>query len=309
MERQIQVMLAQADQYMRLANWRGAIDLCRSALTIDPDHAQAHALLALALLGAKRLAGAEIESRLALTSDPDLALAHYAAASVLFARRKLDDAWAHCLIALQANTHDVDAHVLGASIRDLRGEPGAARELLEQALAIEPAHTDALVRFARLELDAHRYDLAARYADEALRTKPEDIGAHVIAGFVELVRGDDARAEEHARFALNQDSTDRSALHLWAAIKAHRSWTLGLWWRLNTWVSLRSERGQIAMLIGSFVVVQLAIILSGAVGLPMLERFLRWSWLGFCAYTWFAPELFKRWLANDLGKVTLDPDY
>ena len=69
------------------------------------------------------------------------------------------------------------------------------------------------------------------------RSKPEDLDAHVIAGLVDLVRGDDEAAERHARFALTQDSTDRDALQLWASIKARRSWTLGLWWRFNAWIS------------------------------------------------------------------------
>ncbi len=33
------------------------------------------------------------------------------------------------------------------------------------------------------------------------------------------------------------------------------------------------------------------------------------AWLGLCAYTWFAPELFRRMLARSLGTVRLDPDF
>jgi tetratricopeptide (TPR) repeat protein len=308
-ERQIEALLEQADVQMRLVNWRGAIDLLRRALAIDPDHARAHAMLALALLGARRLAGAEIEARLALASGGDESLCHYAAAAVLRAQRKLDEAWEHCQIALEADSTDVDTHVLAAGIRDLRGEVSEARALLTAALALEPSHAGALTRLARLELDAHRYDEAARYIDQALRAKPDDLDAHVVAGYIDLVRGDDAGAEGHARFALTQDASERDALQLWAAIKARRSWTLGLWWRLNAWISLRSEGGQLAVLIGSFVLVQVAIILAAAADLELLEKVLYWGWLGFCGYTWIAPGLFKRMLERDLGSVELDPDF
>jgi tetratricopeptide (TPR) repeat protein len=308
-EREVEALIEQADVQMRLAHWRGAIDLLRRALAIDPDHARAHAMLAFALLGAKRLAGAEIECRLALALDGNEPFCHHAAAAVLRAQRKLDEAWAHCQIALEADGTDADVHVLAAGIRDLRGEISEARALLAGALALEPTHAGALTRFAGLELDAHRYDEAARYIGEALRARPDDLEAHVVAGLVALVRGDDAGAEEHARFALSQDATDRDALGLWAAIKAHRSWTLGLWWRLNAWISLRSEGGQIAVLIGSFMIVQIALILAVAADLELAEKILYWGWLGFCAYTWIAPGLFKRMLERDLGSVVLDPDF
>lgn len=308
-DRQVEALLEQADLRMQMLDWRGAIDLLRSALAIDPDHARAHAILAMALLGAKRLPGAEIEARLALTLDGGLPFCHYAAASVLAAQRKLQDAWEHCQVALQSDSTDADVHVLGAWICELRGEHAQARELLREALELESNHVGALTRFARLELDARHLDEAERYASEALRAKPADVDAHVVAGLIALVRGDDVKAEEHARFALNQESTDRDALQLWAAIKAHRSWTLGVWWRFNAFVSLRSESGQIGLLIGSFVLAQLAIILVGAAGYPTLERILQLGWLGFCAYTWLAPELFKKLLARDLGRVELDPDF
>jgi tetratricopeptide (TPR) repeat protein len=307
--RQIDALLEQADVQMRLVNWRGAIDLLRRALALDPDHARAHAMLALALLGAKRLAGAEIEYRLALALEGNEPLCHYAAAAVLRAQRRLHEAWEHCEIALQTDATDVDVYVLGAGIRDLQGDTGGARALLVQALEREPAHAGALTRFARLELDAHHYEEAARYIDEALRVRPDDIDAHVVAGFIDLARGDDAGAEGHARFALAQDATERAALQLWAAIKARRSWTLGLWWRVNAWISLRSERGQLALLMGSFVVVQVAIILAAAADLELVEKVLSWGWLAFCAYTWIAPGLFKRMLERDLGSVVLDPDF
>jgi Flp pilus assembly protein TadD len=308
-ERQVEVLLEQADAQMRLSNWRGAIDYLRRALAIDPDHTRAHAMLALALLGARRLAGAEIEFRLALTLGGGDPFCHYAAAAVLRAQRKLDEAWEHCEIALEGDPTDADTHVLAAGVRELRGELTEARLLIARALELEPAHASALTRLARLELDAHNYDDAAHAIEQALRASPEDLDAHVVAGLIDLVRGDPASAESHARFALGQDAADRDALNLWAAIKARRSWTLGLWWRFNAWVSLRSEGGQVALLIGSFVVVQVAIILATAADLELLEKVLGWAWLGFCAYTWIAPGMFKRMLERDIGSVELDPDF
>lgn len=308
-QRQVEVLLEQADVQRRLANWKGAIELLQRALAYDPNHARAHASLALALLGARRVAGAGVEVGLALVFDADDPFCHYAAAEVRIAERKLDDAWSHCLVAIHAASHDADYHVLGARIRHLRGELAEARELLAEALEREPGHTDALVELARIALEARELEAAARHAEEALQGSPTDVDAHVVAGMIDLVRGDDASAENHARFALHQDSTDDGALHLWAAIKARRSPVLGVWWRFHAWVSIRSERGQLGLLIGSFVAVRIAIILAWHFELDALEAFLGYAWLGFCAYTWFAPALFRKLLERDLGTVVLDPDY
>lgn len=308
-DRQIQVLLEQAEVQRRLNNHKGAIELLQRALSLDPDHARAHAALALALLGAKRLPGAAIEARMAIHLDGNDAYCHYAAAAVMAAHRKLADAWSHCLVAIENDQHDVDARVLGAHIRTLRNEPVQARELLGEALELQPTHAGALTQLARHEYAVRDYDAAARRIHEALRSDPDDLEAHAVAGLIDLAKGDDGSAETHARFILSQDATDQGGLELWAAVKAHRSWALGVWWRLNVWVSNRSETGQMALLIGSFVVVRVAIILAGALDLDRVEWFLGWAWLGFCAYTWFAPELFKKMLQADLGSVHLDPRY
>ena len=308
-ERQIAVLLEEAWRRRQLGDWKGAIDLTRRALSIDPDHARAHSALALALLGARRLHGARIEAGAGLLLDGNDAWCHYAMAAVLLAERELDRAWEHCLVALETEVEDVDAYVLGAHIRVMRHELDEARELLDRALELEPAHADALTELARLELRVGRIEAAARRIDEALRAAPGYLEAHVVAGFVALRRGDVADAEGHAKFALTQDATDQGALELWTAIKARRSKTLGMWWRLNAFVSMRSERGQIAMLIGSFVIVRLAIILAGAAGYDGLEDGLSWAWMGFCAYTWYAPAMFRRMLQRDLDTVTLRRDF
>lgn len=308
-DRQIEILIEQANVQRGLSNWRGAIDLLQRALSLDPDHAHAHATLALALLGARRLPGAGIEARMALGLDGNDSFCHYAAAHVLYAERKLDDAWAHCLVAIEADQSDPETHVLGAAIRNLRGETTEARELLQTALELEPGHTAALTKLARMELEARNHDAAAGYAEQALRSSPSDSDAHIAAGLIDLARGNPASAEGHARFALGQDATDEGAIHLWAAIKAHRSPLLGLWWRFHMFVSMRTEAGELSLLIGSFVVVEILTILAGHFDLDRIKSIFDWGWLGFCAYTWFAPELFKRMLANDLGTVVLDPDF
>lgn len=308
-DRQFELLLAEADRRRRRGDHAGAIEKARRALSIDPDHARAHAVLALALLGARRLHGATIEVGLALAADGNDAFCHYAAAAVRRAERRLEDAWQHCLVALESDLQEIHAYVLGAAIRRLQGEHAAARELLDEALALRADHAGALTAYARLELDLGNVDEAQRRIDAALTAEPDHLEAHVVAGFVALHRGDVAIAEEHARYALAKSAADHDALVLWTAIKARKHPLLGLWWRFNSLLSLRSERGQLAILIGSFVVVRLLVILVGALGHDGWETALTYVWLAICAYTWLAPDLFRRMLKRELETVVLRPDY
>jgi Flp pilus assembly protein TadD len=308
-QRQISVLLEQAEVQRRLGNHRGATELAQRALTLDPDHAQAHAALAAILLDARRLVGAGLEVRTALALDAHDPYIHRVAAAVLTAERKLDDAWAHCLIALDGPAPAPEAFVLGARVRALQGERAHARELLHEALAIDAAHVGALTQLARLELSGGERDAAARLIALALEADPMDPAAHLAAGTIDLARGDAASAELHARFVLGLDATDRDALALWAAIQARRSWLLGAWWRWNMWLSQRDDRRQIALLIGAFLVVRIAVIVTDELGLEAVSRALRLGWLGLCVYTWFAPGMFRRMVARSLETVRLDPGF
>lgn len=308
-DRQFQVLLEQAEAQRRLQNYRGAIEMLQRALALDPDHARAHGALAISLLGARRLPGAQIEMRAALHLDGNDPYVHYVAAAVLRAARKLDEAWEHCLVALEDASADAATHVLGARIRILQGDRARARELLEQALALDGSDTGALTVLAELELESGELAGAAERIALALKLDPVDHDAHVVAGHIDLARGDVAAAEQHARFVLNQNASNESGLRLWTAIKARRSAVLGVWWRWNTWMSLRDDTRRIAVLLAMFVVMRVAIIVLDELGFESLARLLGLLWLGICAYTWFAPAIFERWMKAELGTVKLDPDF
>jgi tetratricopeptide (TPR) repeat protein len=191
----------------------------------------------------------------------------------------------------------------------LQGQRDAARALLDEALALAPDDPAVLAELARLALRDGQLDEATRWIDRALRAAPARAESHVVAGYIALRRGDVEAAESHARTALEADAGDRGALELWTAIKARRSVVLGLWWRFSAFVSLRSERHQLGILIGSFVAVRLAIIVAHAIGWEEVSTALYFGWLGFCAYTWVAPSLFRAALKRDLATVVLRDDY
>ena len=108
---------------------------------------------------------------------------------------------------------------------------------------------------------------------------------------------------------LRQNAVDPDGHELWAAVQARRSRLLGAWWRWNTWISLGHDRRRLALLMAGFILTRVAVIVTDELGLPGLSRAIGLTWLGFCAYTWFAPALFRRMVSRALEAVHLDPEF
>ena len=75
--------LRHAEALLRAGNSRGAIEPLRDALSMAPDQAYPHLLLAGALRGQRRLAGARHEAGRAIELEPTWAPAHLELAQVL----------------------------------------------------------------------------------------------------------------------------------------------------------------------------------------------------------------------------------
>ena len=239
-----------------------------------------------------------------LELDSGSTYCHYAMAAAAFANGKREVAWTCCHVALGGSV-DTDTqiaiHVLGARIREARGEIEPARDLFEHALALSPGRVATRVAAARFELAAGRLDAAARHADEALRRSGVDVAANVIAGEIDLRTGDLAAAERHAQFALLQDQLDHEALALWAAIKARKHAASGSMWRAFVWIATRNDAQQTRLLVGSYLVVQLLMILANAAGLPGVQGKLVWVWLGFLVGMYWGPVGLHKLLSRELG--------
>lgn len=299
-----------ADRQLRTGEWKEAVELLRRALVLDEAYAHAHAMLALALLVPNRLVGADAESKRALELAGGSPYCHYARAATAFARGRFEEAWTSCAVALgglgiveigkQPET-EVAIHVLGAKIRQARGETELARELLERAIAWMPQRVSTRVEAAKLELAAGRIEIAASHANEALRRAGTDLAANVVAGEIELRTGDVAAAERHAQLALLQDSTDRDALRLWAAVKSRKQPATGWVWRAFVWVATRDDQQQNGLLVGSFLGVQLLMILANAAGLPGVQSKLIWVWLAFLLGIYYGPVALHKLVSSDAG--------
>jgi len=286
-----------------------AIETLKQALTEDPDHAEAHALLALCLLGVRRIDAAAHETKLSLAADPLLPLAHYVQGSVLLGQRKLEEAERSFDTLLELEPDEPENHRAMARLLELKGERAEAEAWLKKALELNPEDPQTLTALGEARLAAGDVDQADRLADEALRLQPEHQDALVLRGTVALRRGDVKRAREHAVWALRLDAEDPGALHLITAIKSRTNWFLGLWWRYSSWIGSLGMGRAIVVLLGAFVLYRLATIWAAQAGRSDLARFIQFGWLGICVYTWVGPGLFARSLKRETDRVVLNQDF
>lgn len=286
-----------------------SIDVLTRVLGEDPDHSDAHAVLAFCLVSRKRLHAANLEAAQAIALDPDSDLAHLAMASVLIARRAFKQAEAHIDAARALASEHAESYQLAASLYEASGQP--ERALAEIVRASEYAPDDASVwaQYGGIEYAAGRREAARAHAERALEIDPEHVDALTLIGHCDLAAGRTEQAREHAVWALQNAPGDEGALTLLAAVKARQSWLLGLWWRFQSYISAGSNQRAIALLVGMYLVYRAAGIALVDHGLDAWSPALSFAWLGFCVYTWFAPGIFMRSVKRELSTIKLRPDY
>jgi tetratricopeptide (TPR) repeat protein len=302
-------LLGQAYQRLNGGQVEGAINCLRQLLSEEPEHAEAHALLALCLLEMRRAVAAEREVGLALASDAQLELAHYVAARVAMARRKFPLAQRHLAQVLDMNPLEVRYQLAQATLQELMGKRAQQLPFLQRALELAPDDPDCLAALAEFYRRNGEVDKAEHFARQALQLHAGHSGAIVTLGHLLLRRGEVQAAREHAIWALGQDANDVAALYLISAVKARSNPLLGLWWRYNSWMSDLGPTRSIVVLLAMFVVYRVVVIFAGQHGQPMVAEGVQWAWLAFVLYSFAGPQIFKRSLAKELEQVKLSRDF
>lgn len=298
-----------ARHLLDLGQTDAAIERLLELLGLEPEFADAHALLALCLVSRKRLHAAELEAGRAAELDPESPFAHLALATVLTARRRYDQAEAHLRTLLELEPDSAQAHAGLSRVWDGRGQRAKALEEARLACSLAPEDATYQARLGWLALRAGDRTQAAEQARAALELEPELQEALVLMGQCELAAGHVQAAHEHAVWALQADPGDEGALTLLAAVKARRSLVLGAWWRFQNFVSAGSSHRAMVILIGLYLAYRTAGIALDQAGLHQAALPLSVLWLGFCAYTWFAPGLFRRAISREMRSVRLREDF
>jgi Flp pilus assembly protein TadD len=109
-------LLEHALRLMRGGHIDQSIDVLTRVLGEEPDHGDAHAILAFCLVSRKRLHAANLEASQAVGLDPDSHLAHLAMASVQIARRAFKQAETHIDAARTLAPEHAENYRLAASL-------------------------------------------------------------------------------------------------------------------------------------------------------------------------------------------------
>ncbi|MDH0748908.1 tetratricopeptide repeat protein [Pseudomonas sp. GD03842] len=302
-------LLQLAYQRLQADHNDGAIDALRQLLANDPDSAEAHGLLAICLMNMRRVHAARREVQLALAADAQLPLAHYAAAQVAIAQRKFKLAEEHLAQLLDMEPLNPLNHRCLAELYQLTGRLKQSREPLEKALELGPDDAANLVAMAEFHRASRHWEQAYQFARQALQASPGHPGAVIVLGHLLLREGDIGGARDHAIWALQENANNVAALHLLTAVKARSSLFLGAWWRFNSWMNERSATRAIILLLFMFVTYRVVVITLAAQGHPQVAQLVDWVWLAFAAYTFAAPQIFRRLLEKELVQVKLSKEF
>ena len=183
--------------------------LCRRAITIAPNYAQAHSLLAWVLVRGAAAAGRDIrtilpeasaEARTALACDERDPWAHMTQGAVLWRTRRYEESERAFRRALALNPNFALAHACLGLPLAAQGECEEAVKSARHALLLSP--NDRIVADRAAEALAAAYFGAGRYADcaawarAAIESAPEHLIAHRLLVAAAAMAGDVSAAAE-----------------------------------------------------------------------------------------------------------------
>ncbi len=164
--------------------------LLEKAIAVDPGYGQALSLLAAchmfaAHMGwvemAKSVPIAERAALAAIRADSEDAWAHFALASVYLFNKRLEDSVAEFELALRLNPNFSPARGIYGVALSYRGRWEEGLAAAQQALRFSPRDPFAAIYggvAAYCQYIGRNYDEAARLSREALRHRPDFVGAH-----------------------------------------------------------------------------------------------------------------------------------
>ncbi|MDP9864130.1 MULTISPECIES: tetratricopeptide repeat protein [Streptosporangium] len=201
----VQATLERARSLLDLRRPVEAARELRGAITHDPQHPTAHALLAVALIEQGEVAEAAAEADEAVRLAPDFWFTHYTAGQVYYRAHRPDRALPAVEASLALAPEHANTWELLARVRVQSDQWAEAAQAARQGLRIDPQDSDlvSLLAVALVMLgDAAEARPAAALA---VRLNPESATAHLVYGRAELAFGDPRRAAEAFREVLRLD--------------------------------------------------------------------------------------------------------
>lgn len=287
--------------------WDLAAAELRAVLTAAPDHAPAHALLALTLVHLDQLGEALSEAQRAIVSDPELPFAHNALAIVLMQQEQLPLAAAAIEEAIRLDPDEADFHSTLAQIRLQQKRWPDALAAAERGLEIAPEDIDCLNLRSLALVRMGRRGEARDTLDASLAHDPDNPYTHQARGFALLHAGDAKGALHHFKEALRRDPTlEASRTGVVEALKARNVlYRLVLAWFL--WLDRFSKGRQLQIVLGLWLASRFGSSVLTDAGHATAADVVDFSWIGFVLLMACTVPLFNLLLLlHPLGRHALE---
>lgn len=193
----------------------------RQLLSVEPDYASAHELLAICLSEQKQYAEAFQEIGAAIALNPSHASFYDTYANLLWTRGNLEQAEEAILEALRLNPDEPNYHALLANIQRAQGRDIEALRSTERGLSLDPEHVWSMNIRLLILLNLGRISEAEAEVDATLAIAPEAAFPHAVKGWVLLHQNQILDAKHSFREALRiEPNLDWARLGLLEVLKA-----------------------------------------------------------------------------------------
>jgi len=286
-----------------------AIELLKELLSHEPNNAMYHGVLAYCLLQQMRIHAAEYELKIAMQLEPNQPFLHSIYARIYFLQNKPKQALAACDQALQLDPQNVDVFELKSDILLANKNFKEAFFYLQKMSGLNPDSVKTAFSFANYYFQIGDNSKAMEFTTSALGMDAQHLGTNVLMGRLQLIQGNIAEAEYHARLAIMLNPGSREALALFADVKARNNIFLGAWWKFNAKVSRMKPLNQVAVLIFAYVFFNLLSNIVYDFGYIQTSNVIDYSWLAIVIYSWVAIPFYQRMLNKEIQKFSFRSDY
>lgn len=310
MNRTIENAFIHADALHRAGNYSGAIEPLRDVLTEDPEHAEAHQILANCLLQQRRITSAAYEAKMAVTLEPLNSDHRVILALVLNTQRKVKAAIEELEIAVELSPNNPSAYLLLSQIHRLSGQSKKAQKNLARAFELSPNDFDIIAEAGFAALERNDIEAVQSFAKDILSLAPSHASGLVLMGWAELHYGDLEEATRLALNALEYDAVDINALHLMVSIKARSNPLGAIWWRWNRFLIKIGEARSIFVVVGIWLVYRWLLLGIEHFTLPdYITYILILVYLMFVVYTISADVIIRKMIEKESERIKLKPNF
>jgi predicted Zn-dependent protease len=286
-----------------------AIELLKELLANEPNSAMYHGTLAYCLLQQMRIHAAEYELKIALQLEPNEPFLHSIYARIYFLQNKVRQALAACDQALQLDPENADVFELKSDILLANKKFKEGFFYLQKMAALNPDSIKTVYSFAMYYFHIGDNAKAMEFTLAALAMDAQHQETNVLMGRLQLIQGNIAEAEYHARLSIMLNPSSREALALFADVKARKNIFLGLWWKFNAKVSRMKPLHQVGVLIFGYVFFSLLSNIVYDLGFVKSSDVIDYAWLAIVIYSWVAIPIYQRMLTKELEQFSFRPNY